>query len=164
MAQLARRAVAATLILAAAACSGGAPAVPEDVQRDLQAAQAAGLELAPRAAGAVTVVSAEEQVRPAAAAPVRRAPVRRTKPVTLSEAVPSVAADEGPTAGVEGEVVAEVHEEADIAGVVPVENAPDAAGLPAPRPRPLPLPTPGRRGGYKTTAEVIRDAPFPIHP
>jgi hypothetical protein len=163
MAQLARRAFAATLILTAAACGGGTPAVPEDVQRDLQAAQAASLELAPRAAGAITVVSPEEQGRPSAEpVRVRRAPVRRTKAVAVAQPVASVAANEGPVADEVGEAVEEV---AEVAGPGPVESAPEVeAGLPAPRPRALPLPTPGRRGGYKTTAEVIRDAPFPIHP
>ena len=165
MAQLARRALAATLILAAAACGGGTPSVDDDLQRDLQEAQAAGLELAPRASGAVTVVSAEEQVRPTAApAPARPTPRRRTKPVTVSPPVPSVAADEGPVADVKGEVVAEVEEVPEIAGASPVVRPEAGGGLPAPRPRALPLPTPGRRGGYKTTAEVIRDAPFPINP
>ena len=32
------------------------------------------------------------------------------------------------------------------------------------RPRPIPSPTPTRSGPYKSTSDVIRDAPFPIKP
>ena len=154
------RALAAIALLATAACGRAEPAMTDDLEKDLAEAQGAGLELAPRAANATMVVSAEEQIRPGPApARVQRAPVRRPAPRAVEQPVAVVAepeVDEAP------EPAPEPVETADVAAAPP--PAQTEVGPPAPRPRPLPTPAPGRRGPYKTTAEVIRDAPFPIHP
>jgi hypothetical protein len=67
-----------------AACSRS-PAMDEDMKKDLDAASAGSIEMAPRARG-TTVVSAVEQNRPAepVKAPVRqvRAPARTPEPET----------------------------------------------------------------------------------
>lgn len=48
----------------------------------------------------------------------------------------------------------------------PIEATSEAAPAPAPSPDhiPAPRPTPSRKGGYWSTADVIRNAPFPINP
>src|SRR5688500_8491434 len=127
-------------VLALAACQPRAEAaLTEDVQRDLQAASAASLELAPSGAG-TGVVSAVEQGR----APQAGAPARRTARL----AAPTTTSSEPTTAA-----------------AAPAEPQSTATiGAPAPRPTPVqPAPT-QRRGRQKTVSQVIRDAPFPILP
>jgi hypothetical protein len=45
-----------------------------------------------------------------------------------------------------------------------VAPLPDINGIPSDRPRPPELSKPARKGPYKSTSEVIRNAPFPINP
>ena len=51
---------------------------------------------------------------------------------------------------------------------IPEKPAPEIAPLPdilpSDRPRPMEAPKPTRKGPYKSTSEVIRNAPFPINP
>lgn len=68
---------------------------------------------------------------------VERIPTGEKKPMTKAPT---------PTASPESTTVAEV------------------LGMPAPRPRAPEPPKPTRTGPYKSTSDVIRDAPFPIKP
>lgn len=45
-----------------------------------------------------------------------------------------------------------------------VAPLPDINGIPSDRPRPPEQTKPTRKGPYKSTSEVIRNAPFPINP
>ena len=131
-------AVAAALALGA--CQPRAEAaLPEDVQRDLQAASAASLELAPSGSGTAVVSAVEQGRAPRAGAPARRA--ERLSAPTAAAAAPTIEA------------------------APPAEPQSTATtGAPAPRPTPVQPVTTQRRGRQKTVSEVIRDAPFPILP
>lgn len=131
--------VTAALALGGCQSRSDAP-LADDVQRDLQAASSASIELAPAGSG-TGVVSAVEQGR-------------SPRPATRAPRAPRIAApaETSPTP-----TVAEAPEEASEAAVT--------AGAPAPRPTPVrPAQAQRRNGRYKTTAEIIRDAPFPINP
>lgn len=127
--------------LALGACQSRAEApLAEDVQRDLQAASAVSVELAPNGSG-TGVVSAVEQGRSPQSA--TRAP-RAQRIAAPTDASPAPTIAEAPDAT--GEATA-------------------TADAPAPRPTPVqPVQAQRRNGRYKTTAEIIRDAPFPINP
>lgn len=133
------------LVLTAALALGGCQSrsdapLTDDVQRDLQAASAASIELAPSGSG-TSVVSAVEQGRSARSA--TRAP-RTQRIAAPAETSPTPTIAEAPDA---------------------VSEAAVTAGAPAPRPTPVqPAQAQRRNGRYKTTAEIIRDAPFPINP
>ena len=145
-----RYAAAALAIAATVACGGGAATeqadVGSDLQRDLDLAAAAGVVTA----ASNGVVSAQEQLphaqqaRPTATRPATSRPRQTTPAVPAAEPVETVA--EAPAPDPEPQVV---------------------APAPAPatqRPAPVIRQQPAPRGGYKTVGEIIRDAPFPIHP
>jgi len=152
-----RRVAATMLILGAAACAEQEPAVSNDLERDLAQARASSIELAPRTGGRTDVVSAEEQLPPGTRRMARRAPAARPRATAPPRPVVAERARETPPAS-----VAEAAPD--------VESAPGApataeATLPPEGARPRPVePAPTRRGPYKSVGEVIRDAPFPIHP
>ena len=136
-------------LLATAACSSERASADEALLRDLDQASAVGIELAPSAEGRAVVSAIESTPATKRAA----TPQRTTRaPAPRATRAPAPRAD------------------------VAQAPAPDAepAAAPAPRvettePRPTtsiprPTPTPTRRGGYSTTADVIRNAPFPILP
>lgn len=133
--------IAAVGAVLLAACNR-APAVDEQLRKDLEAASAGGIELAPMGAG-TKVVSGVEQVKraqPRPTAPRPKAPPMESERVAESP-------DPAPTP--EPRVVQQA----------PVSNEP-AAVRPSTRPAVQPAPP----GGYKTVDEVIRNAPFPIKP
>jgi hypothetical protein len=146
-----RYAAAALAIAATVACGGGGAGTEQvtvagDLQRDLDLAAAAGVVTA----ASNGVVSAQEQLpharqaRPTATRPAASRPRQTTPDVPAAEPVETVA--EAPAPSPEPDVV---------------------APAPAPatqRPAPVIRQQPAPRGGYKTVGEIIRDAPFPIHP
>lgn len=144
--------VVTVTLLGAAACSKS-DAPDNALSHDLELAGSTnGLALAP-SSGRTDVVSAVERSRDARPAVKPSSPARRAVYDRLQQAaVASVAP-----------VVAPVP--------VPVAVTPEpvpAAVTPTVDPTPAPRPTPTRRteprGGYKSEAEVFRNAPFPILP
>jgi hypothetical protein len=134
----------AVLTLVAACGRDSAPvAAGGDLQRDLELASGAGIELLP-AAGRTQVVSAVEQTGTAEPAP---APTRARTPVARPQP-------------------------RRVAPRARVLRAPSRAPSPERQiERPSPQPvfgadviSPPPPGGYKTVDEVIRGAPFPIKP
>ena len=128
--------VASVSLLLLAACSR-TPEIDADLKRDLEAASAGAIELAPRGTG-TNVVSAIESKQPVQpqVTPVRqtRAPAR-----TPQRETPAVAQTGQPAAAVSTEPTAQ-------------------------RPLPASSVQPAPPGGYKTMGQVIRNAPFPINP
>jgi hypothetical protein len=125
-----------------AACGGGnATQATGDLQRDLQLASTAGIELLPNASR-TQVVSAIEQTGTAEPAPSptkARAAVARPKPRRVAPQ----------------------------ARVVRPPSPEPRAQIERPSPRPTfdaNVISPPPPGGYKTVDEVIRNAPFPIKP
>lgn len=136
-----RMAAVAAIAVALSACSGR-PEVDEQLKRDLEAASAGAIELAPMGAG-TKVVSGVEQIPRATPRPT--APRPKAPPVVS----PRRAVSQDPAPSPEPQVVQQA----------PVSNEP-AAVRPTSTPRVQPAPP----GGYKTVDEVIRNAPFPIKP
>ncbi|MFL5578319.1 MAG: hypothetical protein ACJ79S_20385 [Gemmatimonadaceae bacterium] len=140
----------AAAVATMAACGGGAAdAAPlsGDLQRDLDAAQSAGIDLAP-AGGRTEVVSAAE---------LGAAPARSTARASRPTALPARRQTPAPQAR-----TAEV-----AATPAPEQPAPAAEPLPPVGPRPTaprPSRTPEPPGGYRSVGEVIGNAPFPINP
>ena len=126
--------------LALAACDR-APDVDAQLKKDLEAASAGAIELAPRGT-ATTVVSGVEQMQRAQPRPT--APRPKAPPAERE-----VAQSPDPMPTPDPVVVQQA----------PVRNEP-AASRPTNTPRVQPAPP----GGYKTVGEVIRNAPFPIKP
>ena len=127
-----------------------------DLARDLNAAASnsnSALTLAP-VSGSRDVVSAIEQspeVRPARTTPKLKSGPQRPEAAPPPPAVVPQSVAAAPTAAV---------------ATVPTATAPavtPAVEPPSASPRPTPM-QPARTGRYKTEAEVIRDAPFPIKP
>jgi hypothetical protein len=131
--------LAATLAFAACARE---PEVDAQLQADLQAASAGSIELAPIGSGTKVVSNVEQvpRVTPRPTAPRPKAPPSESNRVAQSE-------DPAPTP--EPRVVQQA----------PVNSEPVAV-----RPTSAPRVQPPPPGGYKTTGEVIRNAPFPIKP
>lgn len=137
-------------IMAVAACSRSSTS-NDSLKRDLDLAGSTSLELAPQASGTQVVSSIEEtpsalpakstaRVRTPARKPAVRTPVHQAAAVSRA---PEQTQQESPAA---------------------TQSAPTTAPqLPA-TPAPKPVPTPQRRGGYKSEAEIFRNAPFPINP
>lgn len=146
------------------------PVVDDDLRRDLALASgASSLQLAPMAGTRTQVVSAIEQVEstPAPAPRARgTASVRRPRPADRDPA-PSRESEALPTPNV---AQAPDREETPATeSMVPEAAEPDPAPtISPPTPGPDHFPAPrgsvGRRGGGWTTADVIRNAPFPINP
>ena len=128
-------------ILVLAACSRGAE-VDEQLRRDLEAASAGAIELAPMGT-ATKVVSGVEQVPRATPRPT--APRPKAPPV-------------------ESRRVAESQDPAPTPEPRVVQQAPASTEPAAARPTATPRVQPAPPGGYKTVDEVIRSAPFPIKP
>lgn len=131
--------MAGTLVLAA--CGRGA-AVDEQLKNDLDAASTPTLELAPKGVGQ-QVVSGIEQLPQAAPTKVR-APRPQTKVRTRVAEARTPQPQPAPIQTAE----------------VPQPTPEPAAAKPMSRPAVSPPPP----GGYKTMAEVLRRAPFPITP
>ena len=144
--------------VALAACSqGDALPVDDALERDLQVVQGSAVELAPRAGGQQVVSAIESapvnpQPRPSAPAPRRKSPTPQP-PAPTPE--PVLAAAEPAEATVDAPAPA------------PVEApAPTRAEVPVVAPRPS-APAPQRKapkGGWWSTGDVIRNAPFPVNP
>jgi hypothetical protein len=152
--------VAAVLLAAVAACSGGTdrPTVSADLEQDLARAGGANVELAGSGAKGVDVVSAAERVE--SPAPARTPTVARTATATRARKAP-----------------ARSPRRAQPAADRPAPSSPAPAPVSEPRPQPrtepapqtrpeAPIPAPQREppGGWRTPGEVIRNAPFPINP
>lgn len=131
-----RVSVASVSLLLLAACSR-APEMDADLKRDLEAASAGSIELAPSGAK-TTVVSAIESKQPLRP---KVTPVRQTKTPakTPKPEMPQVSQTGTPAAAVSTEPAAQ-------------------------RPLPASSVQPAPPGGYKTMGQVIRQAPFPINP
>ena len=128
--------VASVSMLLLAACSR-APDMDADLKRDLEAASAGSIELAPSGAG-TNVVSAIESKQPVQP---QVTPVRQTQSParTPKRETPTIAQTGQPAAAVSTEPTAQ-------------------------RPLPASSVQPAPPGGYKTMGQVIRNAPFPINP
>ena len=154
---------AAMAFAALAGCSRSAetPALSDDLKQDLAQAGAGDVQLAGSTGQRLDVVSAAERTDGAVAAP--KAPTRSrtaspnrgtSAPVRSARHVTPVAAQPAPQ----------------VTQTVAVEEPAPAPPVPQPAPaqvRPqAPQPTPQRvpPGGWKTEAEVFRNAPFPINP
>ena len=120
------------------ACRADRAAVPADLERDLQGT--ATLDLA--GAGGERILTADEMLAGRGTEPSRKARVQSP-----------IASGKNP------EIVAQIP---DPEGAI-LAPKPDSV-LVERRPRPMPIEQPKRTGPYKTTSEVIRDAPFPINP
>lgn len=149
-----RTLTAISALVVAAACSP-ASSPDEALLRDLEQAEAASIELAPRASGTQVVSAIESSPNRATAKASQSTSKRSTTPqrapvVKRPAPEPSLAQAPEPTP------------EPDPA---PSEQA--ISDSPAPTAT-IDNPTigrqPTRKGRYKTTAEVIRNAPFPILP
>ena len=145
---------AISALAVAAACSPAA-SPDEALLRDLEQAQSAGIELAPRASG-TRVVSAIES-------PPNRATSKASPSTTMRTPTPQrapAAKEPAPEPA-----LAQAPQPSPEPDPAPSEQA--ISDSPAPRAT-IDNPTigrqPARQGRYKTTAEVIRDAPFPINP
>jgi hypothetical protein len=148
----------AALVAALAACGGSAPEAGSDLERDLAAVRASAVDLAPRGSERALVVSPEEQTgaapRRVSVAPARAAAPRRAAP-QRAEARPAP----GPEVA---EAPAPEPEAAEPAPVAPRQEEPVVTG--PLRRAPAPTATPEPPGGWRSTGEVIRNAPFPINP
>lgn len=130
--------VAASALVACTATSE----VDEQLRKDLEAASAGPIELAPMGVG-TKVVSAVEQ--PQRAQPRPTAPRPKAPPMESSR-------------------VAQTPDPAPMPGARVVQQAPVSNEPTAVRPTSTPRVQPPPPGGYKTVGEVIRNAPFPIKP
>jgi hypothetical protein len=165
--RLVTTALGLALVLGATACDGTRPALAEDLQRDLDLTKSEAVELAPRRGGTDVVSAIEGGVAPAepeqratAPAPTRRAPrVAARAPSPQRAPVRAAPATPAPVAEVAAPEPAEVAPAAPTA-VEEVAPAP-AADLPRQRPQPEQR---APRGGWWSTGDVIRNAPFPINP
>jgi hypothetical protein len=162
-------ALAATL-LGAAACSSPEPAgsgADADLQRDLEAVQAVD---APRPARTQFVSPLElgrgpERPAPAPRAAARSAPVRRAAPPAARQVARRVAPAPRAVAAVEAAPAPELRPQAAEVAAAPEPSPTPEPVVAAPSRRPMPAPEPARRrGGWSSTADVIRNAPFPINP
>jgi len=153
---LARSASAALVAVALAACGASGPAVASDLAQDLDAVRATAVNLAPRADQRTLVVSAVEQTGAAparvAATPRRAAPQRAV--ARPRAAAPTVAAAPAPRPAAPEPVAAPA----------PAPRAPEPVITGPLRREPVPAPTPEPPGGWRSTGEVIRNAPFPVNP
>ena len=175
-------ALAALSTLATLAACGRQPTtMAADLQRDLDQASTTSVELAPHARSTAVVSalelgqSAEPKVATPKTTPERHAPQRAKAPAVTHRAPTQQVAAANPTP--EPQPVAQTP--------APVEEAPAPAPVevPAPTPSapqpvlttPIPSPSPsrapsrmpsrgGRGGGWWSTGDVIRNAPFPINP
>lgn len=144
-----------------------------DARRALTlASDSTALELALQAGSRTQFVSALErnEAEPAPAPapkagrstvtrrPTRAAPVEQPTRARISEPQATE------IASVPEEVAAPTVETAPAPSETPAEAAPAPAPSPDRYPSPAPQPGRGRRGGWWTTGDVIRNAPFPINP
>ena len=151
--------IATLALLGAAACGKSTP-VDDALNKDLALASAAGTELASSNANDVQVVSAIERTGTAVketAAPKKSATPRVTpKPSPKAEPQAAPEAQPDPTPAPEP-VKAETPAPAP-------KPQPEVTPRPRTAPRPAATARAPRRGGYWTTGDVIRNAPFPINP
>ncbi len=148
---------AAALTLFAAACSK--PAAPtSSLSKDLDAASAdaPALALTPNGSG-TSVVSAIERAPDGRPAPRRSSPaahfVRRDQPAVQAPVLAAPAPTQAP-------VVATVADRTP----APVPQTPSPVAQGPALPRQMPVQQQAPRGGWKTEAEVLSHAPFPITP
>jgi hypothetical protein len=161
----------AAALLVVGACSAPVAEADDALRRDLDAAQATAavadgqptrtqfvspLELGHAADRAAPAAAPARATARRTAAPAARTPAART---AARRAVPRPVA---PRAEVADARVAE--RDAETPPVAPpVDPTPAEPVVAAPSRRPAPTPEPRRRGGW-STADVIRNAPFPINP
>jgi outer membrane biosynthesis protein TonB len=167
-------ALAVTAVLGVAACGpqGSAP-VDDELKRDLDMAEAAAVQIAP-AAPRTQVVSAIEGGETPEKAPEPKATPRPSPRPTVARKAPTPRRAPTPVQVAEAPepAPAPVPEPTPEPTPAPVEvrepvtaaPTPAPSREPAPAPRQIPAPR-GRSGrGTWTTADVIRNAPFPILP
>jgi hypothetical protein len=130
--------------------NSSSPQANGDLARDLAAvSDTSSLALAPAASGTQVISAVEE------APQARRAPRAASQAPTVVHRV-----QHHVTAPVAAPVQAPVAQ----APVVAQAPQPDPAPVQSPAPRPHPVQQQEHHGRYRTEAEVIRDAPFPIMP
>ena len=159
-------ALAVTAVLGVAACGpqGSAP-VDDELKRDLDMAGAAAVQIAP-AAPRTQVVSAIEGGEAPEKAPEPKAAPRPTARPTVAQRAPTPRRAPAPVqvADATEPAPAPTPEPTPEPTAAPIEVREPATAAPAPAPRQIPAPR-GRNGrGTWTTADVIRNAPFPILP
>lgn len=134
-----RRFAAATflpVLVAAFGCSEADKSVPSDLEEDLRQSEATTVELAPSQGDRIEV--ARELLGKGETSP-RKSPANAGTPKdSIIETLATAPAGD-PISRLDSTVQAR-------------------------RPRPVQAPQPARQGPYKSTSEVIRDAPFPIKP
>lgn len=170
------RSIAGLVALCALAACGRPATVSDELQQDLQQASTAAVELAPRApqTQVVSAIELGQSEAPKVAAPeptpARKAPQRAKAPAqTRRTPVRQVAVERAPEP--ELQPVAEAPAVVAEAPAPQEEPAPITVSAPVPAPpsrAPAPSRVPARRGsgngGWWSTGDVIRNAPFPINP
>ena len=154
---------AAMAFAALAGCSrtSDAPTLSDDLKQDLAHAGAADVQLAGSTGQRLEVVSAAERTDGAVAAP---------KAPTKSRAASEARGTRAPARSARHETPAAAQPAPQATQTVAVEAPTPAPPVPQPAPsqaRPqAPQPSTQRMpaGGWKTEAEVFRNAPFPINP
>jgi hypothetical protein len=152
-----RLSVTLVTALVLGACSRSTPEQPlaDDLQRDLAMTAGTAVELAPKSGGLQVVSAIESAPAVAQPRPVSKAP--RKSPTPAPEVAPApVLADATPEP--------EVEAPAPVPTPAPAEVKTPEPAVGAGRPAPVPTQRRAPAGGWKTPAEVIRNAPFPINP
>lgn len=128
-----------SLLVFAAGCANADKAVSKDLEEDLRQAEVTTVEMAPA----------------------------NRNPLDLAQEFPGGTGKSPSRKSVATTTVGGPND----SSVMALTTSPEAKLYPKPdttsmsrRPRPMESPTPTRSGPYKSTSEVIRDAPFPIKP
>lgn len=156
-----RRSIGAAVLMVLAACSPSEqPSLSDDLKQDLARVDAGDIQFAGGATTRVEVVSAAERTDAAVAAP---------KAPTVSRAPSAVRGRSAAVRSARRESAAVAQPAPRAEATTPVEE-PRAEAVPEPVPArarvQAPLPSTQREppGGWRSTGEVIRNAPFPIKP
>lgn len=129
-------AVLAPLVALAFGCSKADKAVPSDLEKDLRESEATTVEMAPSQGNRIEV--AQELLGRGETAPRKSPSNARTPKDSIIETL-AKAPEGDPISKLDSSVMSR-------------------------RPRPIEALKPTRQGPYKSTSDVIRDAPFPIKP
>jgi hypothetical protein len=160
-----RFATALMTLAGLAACGQQAQKPSEELRRDLEQVGSSDMQLAPKGAG-TQVISAIEQGPAGTRTPSTPQPRATAKPVAERMQAPTPApmpVVEAPHPQPEVKVVQQSAPQPVVAEQ-PVSAEPSAPATRRPAPMPVPSTQRAPRGGWKTTGDIIRNAPFPINP
>jgi hypothetical protein len=156
-----RFATALMTLAGLAACGQQAQKPSEDLRRDLEQVGSSDMQLVPNGAG-TQVISAIEQGPAGTRKPATPQPRATVSPVALRTPTPTPVV-EAPQPQPEVKVVELPAPQPQVAEQ-PVAVEPSAPATRRPAPMPVPSTQRAPRGGWKTTGDIIRNAPFPINP